>query len=61
VEEVEEEEEGVEHLEESEGGAGWMGVVDWLWKSHEEREEPRIGKWRCSFKRGVMYVERDRE
>ncbi len=43
MEEVEEEE-GVEHLEEREGGAGWVGVVDWLWKSQEEREEPRIRK-----------------
>ncbi len=47
MEEVEEEE-GVEHLEEREGGAGWVGVVDWLWKSHEDREEPRIKKWWCS-------------
>jgi hypothetical protein len=34
-------------------------VVDWLWKSHEEREEPRIGKWWCSFnKGGLMYCTR---
>jgi hypothetical protein len=47
VDEVEEEE-GVEHLEEREGGAWWVGVVDWLWKSQEEREEPRNGKCWCS-------------